>query len=196
MGDAPVLGLLSQREGVLLLKGIGPKSSPTDQIISNKLIDSKAMGTESVCMLSLESIKNGSFYLAQAVNYVNTEDVERAKRGEKLGILKQTFQLTQAYAKSTSKGQLIVKKRDVMFQVDISQGMYREREPNLEDGSTYVQEFFLTSFPSSLKAIFAINFQNSFEVYMIDPRVSQKQINLRKALDIELLTTTRNAQIY
>lgn len=48
--------------------------------------------------------------------------------------------------------------------------MYKEKEAQLEDGSTYVPEFFLTSFPSSLKAIFAINFSTSFEVYLIDPR--------------------------
>ena len=71
--------------------------------------------------------------------------------------------------------------------------MYREKEPDLEDGSTYVQEFFLTLYQSSLKAIFAINFKKSFEVFLIDPRHSMKQINLRKMLDIELLTTTRNA---
>ena len=90
-------------------------SASSDQIIVNKLIDSNALGTEKVCMLSLDDAKDGSFFVAQAVNYEKTDDIERARRGEKLGILNQTFRLTQAYAKLMSNKQLIVKKREVIF---------------------------------------------------------------------------------
>jgi len=91
---------------------------------------------------------------------------------------------------------LLVKKKEVFFDISISQGMYWEMEPKDEDFITYVPEFILTSFPGSLKAIFAVNFASSFEIYLIDPHRTLSQISLRRMLDIELLTSTRNAQVY
>jgi hypothetical protein len=59
----------------------------------------------------------------------------------------------------------------------------------------YIQPYFLESNPISMKTVFAINLNKSFEIQLLDLFNNKLQINLRSK-NWELISSTRCAHIY
>ena len=83
--------------------------------------------------------------------------------------------------------------KSASFSVEISEGHFEGLDNNK---NPYIQEFVTCTSMKSMKCVVAINLKGSFEIMMLDLRCNKKQINLRRKMDHELLTSTRGAHVF
>lgn len=109
--------------------------------------------------------------------------------------MKQEFTYTQYVARDLNlkNHSLLINSKTVKFSIDISEGMFKGLDAS---ENPYINEFITVTNSKSAKTVFAINLEQSFEVYMIDMRGSKTQINLKQRMDHHLISSTRKAHIY
>ena len=92
--------------------------------------------------------------------------------------MKQEFTYTQYVARDLNlkNHSLLINSKTVKFSIDISEGMFKGLDAS---ENPYINEFITVTNSKSAKTVFAINLEQSFEVYMIDMRGSKMQINLK-----------------